>query len=380
MASYPSNIKTYVPRTDLTDIVLADDVNAIEIEVTAIQTVLGRNPQISTVPVSTTVFQKGTTFPSLLERLANIEAGIVGDNHVHYLKLSTGGTITGNLTVTGTINGVTNIGSQGPAGAQGSQGSIGPQGPQGTSGGGGSCSVGLQGPQGPQGSMGFTGVQGPTGGTGSQGPAGAQGPQGFVGPQGPGPANPVTSVVGRTGDVVIIPNDIGSGTFPGVLVAASNFTVQGNFGIGDGTIQKSSGSPFAFNSSLKPTLGAAGSGPRFIVGDGANILYYGNLVASHREMKRDIVDVPDRTDAVLSLRPVQFHYREDLLHDDEKDALQAGLLIDEVQALGVFEDLLTYGADHEVPVGINYDRIAVLLIPIIKNLREQVADLSRRLA
>jgi len=73
--------------------------------------------------------------------------------------------VTGNLRVTGSINGLTNfVGPQGPAGAQG------PAGPRGAKG-----NVGPAGPAGPEGPRGPRGATGAVGPQGPQGPAGASG-------------------------------------------------------------------------------------------------------------------------------------------------------------------------------------------------------------
>ena len=67
------------------------------------------------------------------------------------------------------------------------------------------------------GAAGSPGPQGPAGATGPQGPAGPQGspgPQGPVGPQGPqGPAGTgaVSSVAGKSGDVLLTSSDVGLG-------------------------------------------------------------------------------------------------------------------------------------------------------------------------
>jgi hypothetical protein len=103
-ATYPANIRTFTARRDFLDTVLADDVDSLQDEITAIETILGRSPHIGTSPNVATGFTSGTTFSNLVARLANIENGIVGDTHAQYL-LKTGGTINGNLTVTGTITG-----------------------------------------------------------------------------------------------------------------------------------------------------------------------------------------------------------------------------------------------------------------------------------
>ena len=75
---------------------------------------------------------------------------------------------------------ITNAALQGPTGPTGSQGATGPTGPTGAAG-----SDGATGPTGPIGPTGPQGSTGPTGPTGPSGPTGPTGPRGPTGPTGP---------------------------------------------------------------------------------------------------------------------------------------------------------------------------------------------------
>ena len=91
MAVYPSGVKSFQNKTDFTDIILAEHVNAIQDEITAIEAVVGVSPNVSGGYVGT--FDDATiTFSTLSARIANIEKGIKGDVHNQYLKF-TGGTL-----------------------------------------------------------------------------------------------------------------------------------------------------------------------------------------------------------------------------------------------------------------------------------------------
>jgi hypothetical protein len=91
MAVYPSGVKSFQNKTDFTDIILAEHINAIQDEVTAIEAVVGVSPNVSGGYVGT--FDDTTiTFSTLSARIANIEKGIKGDVHTQYLKF-TGGTL-----------------------------------------------------------------------------------------------------------------------------------------------------------------------------------------------------------------------------------------------------------------------------------------------
>ena len=67
---------------------------------------------------------------------------------------------------------------------------------------------GAAGSPGPQGPAGATGPQGPAGPQGDPGPQGPEGPQG---PQGPAGTGAVSSVAGKSGDVLLTSSDVGLG-------------------------------------------------------------------------------------------------------------------------------------------------------------------------
>jgi hypothetical protein len=86
-ATYPASIKAFIPKVNIRDIIDEADPNSLQEEVTAIETVLGVTPALSTSPSSGGSFNaNATTFASVSARLANIETGIVADTHVQYLK------------------------------------------------------------------------------------------------------------------------------------------------------------------------------------------------------------------------------------------------------------------------------------------------------
>jgi hypothetical protein len=95
VASYPTTVRDYSARTDLVDIVVADNVNSLQEEVRAIETALGvsttgTSPLVSTF--SGTWSSATTAWGTLGARLLNIEAGLVsglGANSPYVIK--TGG-------------------------------------------------------------------------------------------------------------------------------------------------------------------------------------------------------------------------------------------------------------------------------------------------
>jgi len=94
-ASYPSAIRSFSTKTNVLDIIDASDPNSLQEEVVSIETSLGVNPALSTTPNPTSGFTATSTqYATLVQRLANIENGIVGDAHTQYLKKAGGETIT----------------------------------------------------------------------------------------------------------------------------------------------------------------------------------------------------------------------------------------------------------------------------------------------
>ena len=69
-------------------------------------------------------------------------------------------------------------------------------------------------------------------------------------------------------------------------------------------------------------------------------------------------------------------YEEDP-ENNKKPGYYYGLIADDLDAAGL-DMLVNYGAEGEVE-GINYDRLAVALLPVIKSLKDQVASLKEQL-
>jgi hypothetical protein len=93
-ASYPSSIRVFSTKVNITDIVDASHPNSVQEEVVAIQTTLGVLPATSTTPSASGTFTAtSTAYATLNQRLANIETGIVADTHTQYVK-KVDGTVT----------------------------------------------------------------------------------------------------------------------------------------------------------------------------------------------------------------------------------------------------------------------------------------------
>lgn len=94
-ASYPSAIRVFSAKVNITDIVDASHPNSVQEEVVAIQTTLGVLPATSTTPSASGTFTAtSTAYATLNQRLANIETGIVADTHTQYVKKVNGAVTT----------------------------------------------------------------------------------------------------------------------------------------------------------------------------------------------------------------------------------------------------------------------------------------------
>jgi len=103
-AVYPSAIKTFSRRRDLLDIIQAVDINQVYDEVTSVQTALGTFLTSKPAAWSSGSFTTPSSWPTLRERIENIEAGVFAAVNNRVL-VSGGSTITSteNATVSLTI-------------------------------------------------------------------------------------------------------------------------------------------------------------------------------------------------------------------------------------------------------------------------------------
>jgi hypothetical protein len=112
------------------------------------------------------------------------------------------------------------------------------------------------------------------------------------------------------------------------------------------------------------------------------------LVSSMGFNKLDQADI-DLADAeaVLDLAPKTWRDRAEVATDPDTPHRVPGFVAEEVRAAsekhgGALDPLITEGPDTQGTsyLGINYDRIPAYLIPLIRDLREKVVDLTDRLA
>lgn len=96
-AVFPNSVRNYTPQQDLVNTIIADNVNSLQEEVKKIEEVLGsaatsQNPLTSSW---TGTFSQATTWGTIYDRFANIEAGLVsGVANAPYTLTAGGSTIT----------------------------------------------------------------------------------------------------------------------------------------------------------------------------------------------------------------------------------------------------------------------------------------------
>lgn len=94
-ASYPLAVRPFSNKINILNTIDAADPNSLQEEVVAIESTLGINPALSTTPSPSATFTATSTqYSTLIQRLSNIEIGIVADSHTQYLKKTGGETIT----------------------------------------------------------------------------------------------------------------------------------------------------------------------------------------------------------------------------------------------------------------------------------------------
>lgn len=98
------------------------------------------------------------------------------------------------------------------------------------------------------------------------------------------------------------------------------------------------------------------------------------VVTSTRASKEDIEDYPiDKR--VLGLSPKTFRYRNE---SDDKLPIQLGLIAEEVGELGL-DVILVRDKETNEPTAIDYMKIPVLLVPVVKDIEDRLTALESRM-
>lgn len=110
---------------------------------------------------------------------------------------------------------------------------------------------------------------------------------------------------------------------------------------------------------------------------GANTVLDGDILkksTSSIRYKVNVEDVDWEQQLLLQLRPVKFNDRRE--HEEKGDSARqyVGLIAEEVHELGLTE--FVYYDEQNRPDGVQYDRLTVALLSIVKDLAERVARLE----
>ena len=125
--------------------------------------------------------------------------------------------------------------------------------------------------------------------------------------------------------------------------------------------------------------GASSTANALIVNGDVNATAFNTT--SSRRYKEEIT-VADVSDAILDVPAVTFKYNQALLPREEHRSeglsdLEFGLIAEDVSEAGM--DFLVQYDDEGLPAGIEYPKVGVALIPVIKRLKEKVESLEARI-
>ena len=236
-----------------------------------------------------------------------------------------------------------------------------------------------QGPTGPQGATGSTGGVGPTGpagatgGTGAQGPTGPAGAVGPTGPQGPASYN-ATTLNGYTQSITGGANTIALLDGNGILAAVK-------FGMALSNITYWYATTYAGATIMRAT----DSGVYAQVTSGRTVIVNSNdtlgTSSSSRRYKENIRSYSDPDDKILSIDPVRFDYKREVMEEDcpEDGVLdQFGMIAEDLHDAGLTH-LVFYNKDG-LPESIAYEKVAVELLGVVKKQKSAIDDLLSRVS
>jgi hypothetical protein len=144
---------------------------------------------------------------------------------------------------------------------------------------------------------------------------------------------------------------------------------NGNVAVG-GTLGVTSTATIGGNVLAVTTYNQTNTGrAMFVASDGL----YG-IGASSIRFKENVVDADIDTEKVLDIRVRKFNYKKSFDKHETKDV---GVIAEELEALGL-TDFIYYDADG-IPDGVAYEKLALLLIPVVKGQAERLDALEARL-
>lgn len=230
----------------------------------------------------------------------------------------------------------------------------------------------------------FTIPQGPTGPQGTQGVTGPTGPGGAQGPTGPGGAVGPTGPAGSTSYDAGTLNGYASSFSGGANTIArldgSGILAAVRFGMAMTNVTYWIASTYGGTNIARFTdsgcYSQAVSGRAVYVNSNETI----GTVSSSRRFKENIVPYSDPDNKILSVGAVTFDYKREYMEDDmpEDDSHknQFGMIAEDLHDVGL-NHLVYYDKDGQ-PEGIAYEKLAVELLGVIKNLDARIKVLEGR--
>lgn len=104
-------------------------------------------------------------------------------------------------------------------------------------------------------------------------------------------------------------------------------------------------------------------------------------VTSSLRYKTEVNPIAIPNDSILALAPKTFFDKGDVERNNNSSAglpLILGIIAEEVAQIPVLKDLLVNYDDQQRPDSINYDRIAIAMIPLLQDLAKRVAALETK--
>jgi hypothetical protein len=176
-------------------------------------------------------------------------------------------------------------------------------------------------------------------------------------------ASQVTSGTFATARIPSLPGSIitsGSISVPGSVSAGTDVTAGGDVtASGNGT----------FNAAWNYDVSALTRRAVWMDSSGR----MGQTVSTQR-MKKDIESWSPEEQAILALRLVRFHWKD----EEMGTHWEVGLIAEELDALGL-NWLVSYEDDGVTPHSVHYERLALALIPVVQSTAVRLEEVERRL-
>jgi hypothetical protein len=151
----------------------------------------------------------------------------------------------------------------------------------------------------------------------------------------------------------------------GHIVYTSGATASNELVIGVGT---GTGTGEIVKASICGITGKTSTSGAAVYVNSSNVL--GTATSSIR-YKEDVTDMSDMSQICASLRPVTFHFKEDI----EPKPLQYGLIAEEVEK--IWPEMVIYGKDG-LPQNLSYNFLAPMLVSEVQRLNKIISDLSSK--